>query len=40
VNVAEGFTANGTVEDAGVTFNVFQNGQAILEIEENVSAVI
>jgi len=39
VDVAEGFTANGTVVDEGVTFNVFENGQAIIEIEENISVI-
>jgi len=39
VDVAEGFTANGTIEDGGVTFNVFENGQAIIEIEETVSVI-
>jgi len=39
VDVAEGFTANGTIVDQGVTFNVFESGQAILEIEETVAVI-
>jgi len=39
VDVAEGFVADGTVVDGGVTFDVFVSGQAILEIEENVSVI-
>ncbi|SLN56709.1 BapA prefix-like domain-containing protein [Pseudooctadecabacter jejudonensis] len=39
VDLADGFTANGSVTDGGVTFNVFENGQAIVEIEDTVSVI-